>query len=34
MFNLHINYLDAAIDQERKSQLKIELNFTMQLKHS
>ena len=33
-FTLHRNYLDAAIDQERKSQLKNELNYTMQMKHS
>ena len=34
VFNLHRNYLDAAIDQERKFKLKNELNFTMKMKHS
>ena len=33
-FNLHRNCLGAVINQERKLQLKNELNFTMKMKHS
>ena len=33
-FNLHRNCLGAVINQERKLQLKNELNFTIKMKHS